>query len=253
MSICIYFFYQICLLKVFLSSESNKKDPFRAQVQWYSRVEQLPKKLKDIPVNPPLNESWELIHEGQKYKGDLSIETIFGKCSIITCDVNEVPASGIGKQKKSWVFFCRFALGPKNSRELWPYCNTEANPLTETGSNIRNSALKTKVESLTSPVRSTRKGNRENDENQAYTPRSSKRNTRTPRRYNEEDPLPSPLKNATFSATKVKDLRIVIQRCNTVPKVSEVSPVDHSKAKARKKLDMDDTPADTPTKVITLL
>lgn len=222
-------------------------------MQWYSRVEQLPKKLRAIQVNPPLNESWELIHEGQKYKGDLSIETIFGKCSILTCDIDQIPTGGTGKQNKSWVFFCRFALSPKNSRELWPYCGGEANPLSESASNVRNSALKKKLENLSSPVRSSRKkGDEENDGNEVFTPRSSKRNTRATRRYDDnddDDQLPSPLKNATFSAKKVQDLRIVIQRCNTVPKVSEPSPVDHSKAKARKKLDMDDTPYETPTKV----
>ena len=94
-----------------LHLESNKKDPFRAQVQWYSRVEQLPKRLRFEAADPPLDEAWEVVHEGQRYKGDLSIETVFGKCNILWCDVSDLPKSDIGKQKKSWVFFCRFALG----------------------------------------------------------------------------------------------------------------------------------------------
>lgn len=97
--------------------KSNKKDPFRAQVQWYSRVEQLSKNLRKDGVHPPLDDAWELVHEGQRYKGDVSIETIFDKCSVLICEENEVPR-GVGKQKKLCTFFCRFALGPKNSRDL---------------------------------------------------------------------------------------------------------------------------------------
>ena len=96
-------------------SESNKRDPYRAQVQWYSRLEQLPKKkrpLNEASINPPLNESWELIHEGKMFKGDISLETIFNKCSILHCDVSKTP-NEIGKQNKTWIFFCRFELGSR--------------------------------------------------------------------------------------------------------------------------------------------
>ena len=94
-------------------SESNKKDPYRAKVQWYSRLEQLPKKKRPLnaaSINPPLNEDWEIIHEGKMFEGDVSIETIFGKCNILHCDETEIPTE-IGKQNKVWTFFCRFALG----------------------------------------------------------------------------------------------------------------------------------------------
>ncbi len=206
-------------------------------------------------MSPPLNESWELVHEGQRYKGDLSIETIFGKCSVMICDVNEVPKSGFGKQRKSWVFFCRFALGPKNSREfisvkqsgMKQMADTTAKALIDSSAKNNNN----NNDLTTTPARvSTRsRKSSENEENDASisqdyvnTPRSSRRNKKPPSYL--EDTLPSPLKNSTFSVSATKELRIVIQRCNTSPKnESATAQADQSvKVKARKKLDLEMTP-----------
>ena len=80
------------------------------------------------------------------------------------------------------------------------------------------------------------------------TPKSSRRGTRTPVRYNHEDALlPSPLKNATFSIKKnSKEPRVVIQRCDKSVK-KEADDEDFVKIKARKKLDLETL--DTPSRV----
>ena len=229
-------------------------------MQWYSRIEQLPKPLRALSVDPPLNETWELVHEGQRYKGDLSIETIFGKCEVLICNVNEVPKSIIGKQKKSCIFFCRFALGPKNSRSFISVneagITQMANLASKTNSGVKSVNNNNNNEEVTTPARKTLKPRRLSGAEEidsvgpaelATTPRSSKR-VRHPPRYLEET-LPSPLKNATFSvsSTKTKDLCIVIQRCDSSAKkeltTTETEPV---KVRARKKLDLD---GNTPTKV----
>ena len=93
--------------------EANKKDPFRAQVQWYSRVPQLGKRIRTLPIKPPLDDKWVLIREGTRYEGDISIETIFNQASIITTSADSVPESEVGKKGKKFVFFCRFALDLK--------------------------------------------------------------------------------------------------------------------------------------------
>lgn len=296
--------------------ESNKKDPFRAQVQWYSRVEQLSSKLRKDNVHPPLDDAWEVVHEGQRYKGDISIETIFDSCSVLICGENEVP-KGVGKQKKICTFFCRFALGPKNSRDLVPIneslmkqladmttktlvdsvltINPSKEPITPKRVSTRsrkiseneNNDSSSYPELINTPRSSTR--NRQppryldneknescilsasintprsskihrqppravdNEENESYvptasvtTPRSSKRIKQPPRCL--EEPLPSPLKNSTFSVSsnKTKELCIVIQRCKGTPnKETSDAQVDHSsKVKARKKLDLE-TPVTT--------
>lgn len=170
--------------------ESNKKDPFRAQVQWYSRIEQLSNKLRKDSVQPPLDDAWELVHEGQRYKGDLSIETIFGKCSVLICDGDEVP-KGVGKQKKSWTFFCRFALGPKNSRNFISVKESEMKQLADVTAKAiadSGSAIKNNNNDPTTPARvSTRSRRTSESDSSAYpdivnTPRSSKR-IRQPSRH----------------------------------------------------------------------
>lgn len=207
-------------------------------------------------MNPPLNESWELVHEGQRYKGDLSIETLFGKCTVLTCDINDIPLSSVGKQKKSWVFFCRFALGPKNSRSFISVKESEMKLSADmtAKSLLESSASKINNNELATPTRMSARARKtsENEENEpgTNTPRSSRR-SRQPSRYL-DDTLPSPLKNAKFSVstTKTKELCIVIQRCNFSPTKENLPQADEPlKVKARKKLDLEDTPSKTPSKV----
>ena len=233
---------------------SNKKDPFRAQVQWYSRVEQLPKKLRAINVDPPLEENWEVVHEGQRYNGDLSIETIFGKCSILDCDINEVPTT-TGRQKKSWVFFCRFAFGPKAMGGCFVSIKDSKNGnecLPLKSAKKESSAVKSRSQPEATPTRVTRtrkvSENEENEGNVINTPKSARRSARTPSRYT-NDQLPSPLKNSTFSVSsaKSKELCIVIQRREVKKDQDEASETDVvSHTKARKKLNLEDS----PTKVV---
>jgi hypothetical protein len=228
-------------------------------------------------VHPPLDNAWELVHEGQRYKGDLSIETIFGKCTVSICDGDEIPKI-VGKQKKSWIFFCRFALGPKSSRDLISVKESEmkqladlnAKTIVNSGSAIKNN----NNNDPSTPARVSRSRRTSESDSSAYpdvvnTPRSSRRirqparvlaseekgcNTNTPRstRRNKqppnciEEPLPSPLKNSTFSVSsiKTKELCIVIQRCKITPsKEDSHAQLDQSsKVKARKKLDLETTP-----------
>jgi len=91
-------------------------------------LEQLPKKRRPLDaasITPPLNEEWEVVHEGKMFKGDISLETIFSKCNILHCDQSEVP-NAIGKQNKTWTFFCRFALGNFFFYAYHPYFKNKA-------------------------------------------------------------------------------------------------------------------------------
>ena len=206
------------LIFIVSATESNKKDPFRAQVQWYSRVEQLPKrKGKDTGyhVDPPHDEDWEVIHEGTKFKGDVSIETVFDKCDIQQCDVSEIPDS-IGKQKKTYVFFCRFALGPKTGPYFTPIRESDCHDVTSV---VEKSSEKENVFA-----------------GEGGTPRS-KRVPRTPSRYCED--LPSPLKNAKFSVKQSQDLCLVISK--SLAPIQEDSPL--KAGRARKKLNLENTPS----------
>ena len=163
----------------------------------------------------------------------------------------------MGKQKKSWVFFCRFALGPKNSREFISVKQSGMKQLADTTARtlVDSSASKNvnnnNNDLTTTPARATRSRKvSENEENDASvsrdyvnTPRSSKRNRKTTSYL--EDKLPSPLKNSTFSVSATKELRIVIHRYNNnSPKhATAAAEADESvKVKARKKLDLEMTP-----------
>ena len=209
------------------------------------------------------------MHEGQRFKSDISIETIFGKCSIIKCQADEIPSSKIGKVAKNWVFFCRFALGPKNAKCFFPVdgfsspvkATVKVEPVTEEPreSDPLPGTPKASRRSIRTPARYTGEGvfvpkveprTEEKKENEPLpgTPKSSRRGTRTPARYNHEDALlPSPLKNATFSIKKnSKELCVVIQRCDKSVK-KEADEEDFVKIKARKKLDLETL--DTPSRV----
>lgn len=72
-----------CNILLRFHAESNKKDPFRALVRWYSRVGQLPTRIRkwETQLDQALDVNWEVVDEGARYKGDISIETIFGMCS----------------------------------------------------------------------------------------------------------------------------------------------------------------------------
>lgn len=206
-------------------------------------------------MNPPLDENWELVHEGQRYKGDLSIETFFGKCSVLICNTDEVPFSCIGRQKKNWVFFCRFGLGPKNSKSFISVKESEMKQNADLAAKSIAEAEGNKcVNGISTPSRLSSRSRKlsENEENESNngqdsiikTPRSSKRIRNPPRIL--EETLPSPLKNAKFSisSTKTKELCIVIQRCNFSPKKEGLNAQAEEivKVKARKKLDLESTP-----------
>ena len=226
-----------------------KKDPFRAQVQWYSRIEQLPPRIRKWPVEPPLDIEWEVVNEGQRYQGDISIETIFGKCSIQMVDVETIPAP-VGKVGRDWVFFCRFALGAKTAKHFLP--------VKDPVSQVCNTPSIKKLDPASVNTAEKR------EEETAVTPKS-RRTPRVPTRYSEDFSclLPSPLKNSTFSVqkSKTKELCVVIQRCDSRLKEDKVvddkdhdSDDDFVKVKARKKLLMEDNSSlmeqqhKTPTK-----
>lgn len=211
-------------------------------------------------MDPPLEDEWELVHEGQRYKGDLSIETVFGRCSVLFCGIDEVPKKLVGRLKdKSCVFFCRFALAPggkgSSSRGFVPV--KDYPELVDREVAIKVAAAESAEASPMRPSRSAKKSLAADPEFNNNTPsrssskgQSSRRTPRRPARYGtEEEPLPSPLKNATFSVTSsgTKELRIVIQRCNVKSEIygeAEAEPEEqsHVKIKARKKLDLEATP-----------
>ena len=80
------------------------------------------------------------------------------------------------------------------------------------------------------------------------TPKSGRRSSRVISRPQEEEALPSPLKNATFSVKKSENLCIVIKRCDD--NLNELPPAEENsvKSRARKKLVLEDS-SWSPSKV----
>uniref|UniRef100_A0A1I8NNY5 Origin recognition complex subunit 1 n=1 Tax=Stomoxys calcitrans TaxID=35570 RepID=A0A1I8NNY5_STOCA len=107
-----------------LREMSMTKDPCRAIVQWYSRPECVPHKhFDDDTICIDFN--CEVIEEHRPYDPDISLETIYRKCSVIYGS-SDASASGLlqnfeAKRKACPMFVCRYKfIKVKNSYRLVP-------------------------------------------------------------------------------------------------------------------------------------
>ncbi|XP_055838758.1 origin recognition complex subunit 1 [Episyrphus balteatus] len=93
-----------------LYDTNSNKDPYRAVVQWYSRPECVPMKFFDRD-DLCIDFNLEVIEEYRPYDHDISIETIFRKCYVVTGSSQD-SASGllakINRTKNCPMFVCRY-------------------------------------------------------------------------------------------------------------------------------------------------
>ena len=83
----------------------NKADPFRAVVTWLCRPDFLPHNMKGIHGMEeegvsPFNNKHEVVGEAREFEKDISAETIYFKCIVVTVGVNEDPVKFGTSQKK---------------------------------------------------------------------------------------------------------------------------------------------------------
>nr|CAD7424172.1 unnamed protein product [Timema monikensis] len=101
-------------------TNSNPKDPFRAVVQWYSRAADIPTKWslsKSITVQPVLNYPNEVVEDRRPFDTNISIETVFSSCKVMTIDWNEDPSLWSDHDTSAGgVFVCRYRLVPVLNR-----------------------------------------------------------------------------------------------------------------------------------------
>lgn len=114
------------ILHLYELREMSDRDPCRALVQWYSRPECVPHKYFDND-EICIDFSAEVIEEHRPYDADISLETVFRKCSVILGDA-ESSAAGLLQnfnrdQKNCPMFVCRYKfirVKKKNSYRLVP-------------------------------------------------------------------------------------------------------------------------------------
>ncbi|XP_026491784.2 origin recognition complex subunit 1 [Vanessa tameamea] len=93
--------------------QSNKNDPFRAKVQWYSRPSDLPKECDSKNI---LFYDKEVIEDNRPFDTDVSIETIFKKCYITLTITKDTDDTLIGAP--SYHYICRYRLMPFGRKKV---------------------------------------------------------------------------------------------------------------------------------------
>lgn len=112
------------ILHLYELREMSDRDPCRALVQWYSRPECIPHKHFDSD-EICVDFSVELIEEHRPYDSDISLETVYRKCSVIF-GTPESSAAGLlenfnSKSKSCPMFVCRYKfIKVRNSYRLVP-------------------------------------------------------------------------------------------------------------------------------------
>nr|CAD7586794.1 unnamed protein product [Timema genevievae] len=106
----------VAKIKELYETDSNPEDPFRAVVQWYSRAADIPTKWslsKSITVQPVLNFPNEVVEDRRPFDTNISVETVFSICKVITIDWNEDPSLWLDHGSSAGgVFVCRYRLVP---------------------------------------------------------------------------------------------------------------------------------------------
>lgn len=147
------------ILHLYELREMSDRDPFRALVQWYSRPECVPHKHFDDDTIC-VDFSCEVIEEHRPYDADISLETVFRKCSVIF-GTPEFSASGLlqnfdTKRKTCPMFVCRYKfIKVKNSYRLVPlqFANEDTAPA-ERSRRKSSAATESKASSAKKPRRS---------------------------------------------------------------------------------------------------
>ncbi|KAM7343467.1 origin recognition complex subunit 1 isoform 2-T2 [Cochliomyia hominivorax] len=112
------------ILHLYELREMSNRDPCRAIVQWYSRPECIPHKHFDND-EVCIDFDTELVEEHRPYDSDISLETVFRKCSVI-CGSTETSAAGLlqhfnNKRNSCPMFVCRYKfIKVKNTYRLVP-------------------------------------------------------------------------------------------------------------------------------------
>uniref|UniRef100_A0A1A9X3S8 Origin recognition complex subunit 1 n=1 Tax=Glossina brevipalpis TaxID=37001 RepID=A0A1A9X3S8_9MUSC len=121
------------ILHLYELQEKSNRDPYRAIVQWYSRPQSIPAKY----VNKDelcFDFERELIEEHRSYDSDISLETIFRKCSVLYGTVDTSASGLLGhsnrKNNSCPTFICRYKfIRIKEKYQLLPleFENAESN------------------------------------------------------------------------------------------------------------------------------
>ncbi|KAL9912819.1 origin recognition complex subunit 1 [Glossina fuscipes fuscipes] len=112
------------ILHMYELREISNRDPYRAIVQWYSRPQSIPAKHFDDD-DICLDFEKELIEEHRPYDPDISLETIFRKCSVlygtVDCFATDLLESSNTKKTSCPTFVCRYKFSKiKNKYHLLP-------------------------------------------------------------------------------------------------------------------------------------
>lgn len=115
------------ILMLYELREMSNRDPCRAIVQWYSRPQAVPHKHFDND-DICIDFNCEVIEEHRPYDSDISIETVFRKCSVINGRLEDCAVEILNKfnVKKTSInscpmFVCRYKfIKVKNSYRLVP-------------------------------------------------------------------------------------------------------------------------------------
>ncbi|XP_061400763.1 origin recognition complex subunit 1 [Musca vetustissima] len=144
------------------------KDPCRAVVQWYSRPECIPHKHFDDDTIC-VDFATEVIEEHRPYDADISLETIYRKCSVI-CGSPENSAAGLlqsfnSKRTNCPMFVCRYKfIKVKNSYRLEPLQFTNEDVATAGDRGRRRSTTAAVTESKASSAKKPRRSCATNNE-----------------------------------------------------------------------------------------
>ncbi|CAH2042138.1 unnamed protein product, partial [Iphiclides podalirius] len=94
---------------------SNKNDPYRAKVQWFSKPTDLPARCFN-KMEPISFYEKEVVEDHRPFDMDVSIETFFKKCNIILSHTKD--SVDQLKGTASYVYICRYRLIPVGRKKV---------------------------------------------------------------------------------------------------------------------------------------
>lgn len=105
----------------------NKSEPYRAIVTWLCRPDFLPNSLDqngwEEQGASPFNSKHEVVGEARQFEKDISAETIYYKCQVVTAHINEKPESVCAKFKKgpypTYMHRFNMTMTRKNSKKVY--------------------------------------------------------------------------------------------------------------------------------------
>uniref|UniRef100_A0A1A9ZNE4 Origin recognition complex subunit 1 n=1 Tax=Glossina pallidipes TaxID=7398 RepID=A0A1A9ZNE4_GLOPL len=105
------------IMHMYQLREISNRDPYRAIVQWYSRPQSIPAKHFD---DDEICFEKELIEDHRPYDPDISLETIFRKCSVLYGTIDSLATdlleSSNTKKTSCPTFVCRYKFVKIKSR-----------------------------------------------------------------------------------------------------------------------------------------